>query len=372
MDGSNGDVWTEYPDIYLKIWQDEDDDHVQIADGPMEGFTKIKSFDVQSYLTGYVGGKLRSYSGLAPARSTSIGTYRTRAEALGENFCLLDWRYFVMQLVYLVEYADYNSQAKLGRGIVSMRDNDADKALIAESNTNRIIISTNGTGNFIVGQTISIGNTAKETFQVAESRTITAINNYDDGTITGVEIVFDGAPVNIAVNNVIWSSGQISGGGDFLGMKSGCYADDGKHAQNYRGVENMSGNLFAFVDGINIKNGQVYICYNPTEYVSDKFTDPYEAIGYVNAYSGNDNYNGYAKTLGFDPNHPLVRMPTELGGSSSTYMTDNYYISTGNRVARVGGHLSGGAGAGLWYWYLNLTSSLAGWSCGARVLKYQT
>ena len=373
LDGSNGDVYTEYPDIYLKKWQDEDHDHVQIADGPVEGFTKIKSFDVQSYLAGLVNGQLRSYSGLAPARSKSIGAYRTLARELGNEFCLLDWRYFVQQLLYLVEYADYNSQAKLGKGLTSMRDNDADKALIAESNTNRIIISTNGTGNFIVGQTISIGNTAKETFQVAESRVITAINDYDDGTITGVEIVFDGTPVNIAVNNVIWSSGQISGGGDFLGMKSGCLVDDGKHVVNYRGTEGMAGgNIMPFIDGINIHDGQVYICYDPSEYASDKFTAPYEAIGYVNAYNGNNNYNGYVKTLGYDANHPLVSMPTELGGSSSTYMTDNYYISTGDRVARVGGYLGNGLGAGLWYWYLYNTSSNASWTFGARVLKYQT
>ena len=371
LDGSNGDVYTEFPDIYWKVWQDEDYDYVQIADGPMEGFTKTKSFDIQSYLTGYVDNKLRSYSELTPARSANIGTYRNRARALGNNFCLLDWRYFVIQLLYLVEYADYNSQTKLGKGITSMRNSDSDKALIAETDANRIIISTNGNGNFIVGQTISIGNTAKETFQVAEGRVITEINEYDDGTITGVEIVFDGNPVNIVVDNVIWSSGQHSGGGDFLGMKSGCLEDDGKHSVNYRGIENVFGNIFPFVDGINIKDGQAYICYDPTEYASDKFTEPYEAIGYVNAYNGNDNYNGYAKTLGFDSNHPLVRFPTELGGSSSTYMTDSYYTSTGNRVARVGGYLSIGLSAGLWFWNLNYTSSRSTWFCGARVLKYQ-
>ena len=42
-----------------------------------------------------------------------------------------------------------------------------------------------------------------------------------------------------------------------------------------------------------------------------------------------------------------------------------------NRVARVGGASSGGAGDGLWCWNLSATSSYSGWDCGARVLKYQ-
>lgn len=371
LDGSNGDVYVEYPDIYLKVWQDEDYDYVQIADGPIEGFTKVKSFDLQAYLTGYVDSKLRSYTGIIPARSTTIGTFRTRARALGNNFCLLDWRYFVIQLIYLVEYADYNSQAKLGKGISSMRFSVNDKALIAETGTNRIVINSTGGAEFIVGQMIAIGTTL-ENFSVATERTVTAINDYDDGTVTGKEIVFDGSAVNIAVNNVVWSCEQISGGCDFLGMKSGCLLDDGKHASSYRGLENVFGNITQLIESINIRNGQVYVCYDPSEYASDKFVSPYEAVGYLNAYNESGAREDYAKTLGFDANNPLIRFPTEVGGASGTYMTDYYYANTGDKVARVGGNLFHGLKAGLWYWRLSSASSTSYWDVGTRVLKYQT
>ena len=201
---------------------------------------------------------------------------------------------------------------------------------------------------------------------MAANRRITAIADYDEDGIVGKEITFDGDPVTTALTNVIWSSAQHSGGCDSLGMKSGCLVDDSKHAMIYRGIENWFGNIFQWVDGINIKDYQAYICYDPSEYESDKFTSPYKALGYVNC-----DTEGYAKNLGFDINDPLVRFPTEVGGGTNTYMSDYYYKNTGNRVARVGGTLSGGAYDGAWSWLLYSTSSTAYWGIGARVLKYQ-
>ena len=89
-------------------------------------------------------------------------------------------------------------------------------------------------------------------------------------------------------------------------------------------------------------------------------------LGYVNATE-----NGYSKSLGFDINHPLVQLPTEVGGSNSTYTADYYYQNTGNRVALVGGYFGSGSVGGLWYWNLNHASSYSYWHIGARVLKYQ-
>ena len=86
----------------------------------------------------------------------------------------------------------------------------------------------------------------------------------------------------------------------------------------------------------------------------------------------NSKKEGYGKTLGFDINHPLIQLPSEIGGSNTTGTSDYYWCSaTGNRVALVGGHSNGGARGGLWCWGLNHSSSAAAWACGARVLKYQ-
>lgn len=366
FDGSNGDVYTHIPTFWLKIYEENDYMYILIADYERSGFIKIKEFDIQRYLTG-IGedGKLHSYSGLAGADFKNINQYRTLVKNLGDDYCLMDWRYFAIQCLYLVEYATYNSQSALGNGMASMRHNNGDVALLAETNTHRFVVNTGAGNQFIVGQQVKIGAYDNVSSVI---RTITAINNYEDSNITGKEIVLDGDPIeNISLTTYIWTCVQNSGGCDSLGMKSGCLVNDGKHNVIYRGIESIIGNIFSFVDGINIKDCVAYVCYNPKEYVSDKFESPYEKIGYINS-----KQEGYCKALGFDINHPLIQLPTEIGANSTSGTTDYYWCTaTGNRVARVGGASSGGAFDGLWSWLLNATSSYSNWVCGARVLKYQ-
>lgn len=366
FDGSNGDVYTHIPTFWLKIYEENDYMYILIADYERSGFIKIKEFDIQRYLTG-IGedGKLHSYSGLAGADFKNINQYRTLVKNLGDDYCLMDWRYFAIQCLYLVEYATYNSQSALGNGMASMRHNNGDVALLAETNTHRFVVNTGAGNQFIVGQQVKIGAYDNVSSVI---RTITAINNYEDSNITGKEIVLDGDPIeNISLTTYIWTCVQNSGGCDSLGMKSGCLVNDGKHNVIYRGIESIIGNIFSFVDGINIKDCVAYVCYNPKEYVSDKFESPYEKIGYINS-----KQEGYCKALGFDINHPLIQLPTEIGANSTSGTTDYYWCTaTGNRVARVGGHSYVGALGGLWYWTLGAASSASSWLCGARVLKYQ-
>jgi hypothetical protein len=366
FDGTNGDVYTHIPTFWLKIYEENDYMYILIADYARSGFTEIKEFDIARYLTGIgADGKLHSYSGLPGADFKNINQYRTLVKNLGDDYCLMDWRYFAIQCLYLVEYASYNSQDKLGNGMAVMRHNNGDVALVAETNTNRFIVNTTAGNQFIVGQQVRIG-----AYDSASSvmRTITAINNYEDSSITGKEIVFDGEPIaSIALTTYIWTCVQNAGGCDSLGMKSGCLVNDSKHNVIYRGIESIIGNIFSFVDGINIKDCEAYICYDPAEYVSDKFEAPYEKLGYVNA-----KQEGYCKTLGFDINHPLIQFPIEIGATSTSGTSDYYWCTaTGNRVARVGGASYHGATGGLWSWTLYSASSYAFWTCGARVLKYQ-
>ena len=367
FDGSNGEVLTRIPEFYYKRYRDEDYEYIQISKYAIEGFTKSPAFSVGRYDTSYDGSKAHSVSGAVPEVQRSIVSFRTISRAVGEGFGQLDYHYFLLQMLYLVEYADYNSQSKLGNGITSMRYNNNDKALVNETSVNRIIVSTSVANNFLIGQQVSIGTSSADNWSVAKYRTITSKEDYDDGSVTGTAIYFDGNAVNIAVGNVIWSHGQKAGHCDSLGMKSGCLSNDGKHGMIYRGIENLLGNVFQWIDGINIKDYQAYICYSPEEYVSDMFTSPYQALGYVNS----SNSNSYAKELGYDENNPLIALTTETGGSSSTYMCDNYYSSTGNRVARVGGSYISGTAAGLWCWNLNYTSSITYYNFGARLLRYQ-
>lgn len=359
FDGTNGDIFTHVPKTYWKIYQENDYDYVLLADYPKAGFIEVDGFFIGRYNGSVVSddGLLHTYSGLVPTTNKTIGAFRTLANALGDNFSQLDWRYFVLQMLYLVEYANYNSQLMLGNGIMNRK---YVKTIVAENNTNRAIIGS--ASGYYVGQIIRIGTSDGGT-QIADARKITAIEAYEDGSVAGYALIFDGAAVNIAVDNFVCTMAQLTGQCDTLGMKSGCLNNDGYHAMIYRGVENLFANIWQFVDGINIKDNLAYICKDHSQYASDKFTDPYKPLAYTNCKT-----NGNPKTLGLDVDEPFFRFPTEIGGGTSTYMCDYYWQNTGNRVALVGGYFYNGAYDGLWYWNLDYTSSNAAWNIGCRVL----
>lgn len=367
FDGTNGEVLTRIPEFYWKREIINGYEYIYIADYAIAGFNKSEEFSVGRYDACIdEDGKLHSYSGYSPSTNKNITQHRDAAKLLSDEFCMIDYRYFMLQMLYLVEYANYNSQSQLGNGIIGIRYNVNDKAIIAQERINTIVIATND--YFKVGQQIAIGTTV-DGVSICKDRTITKITEYSKDTTEGTAITFDGDPVNIAIGNIIHACAQKEGGCDSLGMKSGCLANDSQHAVIYRGIENIFGNVFNWIDGLNIQNYQAYICRNPKEYISDKFEVPYIKLGYVNC----NEKDMYIKKLGFDEKNPDIALPIEIGGGagSSSGMCDFYYSSEGNRVARVGGHFFYGSLAGLWYWVCNFSSVTSSLNCGARLLKHQ-
>lgn len=363
FDGSNGEVLTRIPEFWYKREVKGDYEYIYIADYNRAGYKHSKEFSVGRYgISVDADGVAHSYSGTIPAYNKTISAFRTLAKAVGDEFCQMDTRYFILQLLYLVEYADYNSQSKLGRGVSEWFNQ---KALIAENNVNRIIVANSN--NMYVGRNVSIGATDAWNDSVASERTITRIEEYSNGSITGKAVYFDGAAVNIAVGNALWGIGQKSGQCDELGMKSGTSNNDGCHSMTYRGIENVFSNMWTAIDGLNIKDYVAYICDDPSQYASDKFAAPYKAIGYTNL----ETTSVYPSKLGYDENNPEVALPTEANGSSGTGTCDYYWCAEGNRIAFVGGAFVGGAHAGFFFWLLNGGSGFSSWSYGARLLKYQ-
>lgn len=363
FDGSNGEVLTRIPEFWYKREVKGDYEYIYISDYNRAGYKHSKEFSVGRYgISVDADGKAHSYSGTIPAYNKTIAAFRTLATGVGDGFCQMDTRYFILQLLYLVEFADYNSQSKLGRGVSEWFNQ---KALLAENNVNRIIVANSN--NMYVGRNISIGTSDAWNNAVASERTITNIEDYSNGSVTGKAVYFDGAAVNIAITNHIWGIGQKSGQCDELGMKSGTLNNDGCHSMIYRGIENIFSNMFTAIDGLNIKDYVAYICDDPTQYASDKFTSPYKEIGYTNLQTS----EVYTSKLGYDENNPEVALPIEANGSSGTGTCDYYWCGTGNKIAFVGGNFSAGAYAGFFSWHLSNASSNSRWTYGARLLKYQ-
>lgn len=195
-------------------------------------------------------------------------------------------------------------------------------------------------------------------------------------TVTGGE-----CPGTVAEGHFLYHVGQKTGGCDNLAGASGS-ADGTKGntvSVSYRGLEDLWGNVFELVDGVNIKNraaddidrieAQPYVADHGFE--SNKFTEPYKASG-ISLPLG----NGYVKDFIYAADADWLLMPAVAGGTgagSGTYIPDNYYSNftedTINRVALVGGSWASGGSAGLFYFDTSFTFSNAGLNVGTRLLQ---
>lgn len=136
---------------------------------------------------------------------------------------------------------------------------------------------------------------------------------------------------------------------------------DGKYAMKYRGIENFYGNIFQFIDGINIQNNIAYVNTKPSTYASDVFTGDYKQVGYTNATA-----NGNVTKMGYDSSKPFVQLPTVVG--TNTY-GDYCWQSTGNRIALFGGDWDDGSRTGASRWSLGFGSGSTILYIGSRLLK---
>lgn len=102
---------------------------VQIADGPVDGFQVSPAHRDRGDGKGerdvvYIGryecnASYQSRSGQAPGVSKSLGTFRSGIKAIGTGYYQADYALqLTLFFLYLVEFADWNSQSKIGRGNV--------------------------------------------------------------------------------------------------------------------------------------------------------------------------------------------------------------------------------------------------------------
>lgn len=119
--GENGLVLTKIPEFWWKRWRDDTYEYVSISGTKVEGYIKSQQFSLGRYTISGSANEIFSRSGYAPLVNHTIAEERRYTKALGKKFCLLDWRFNIIKMLYLVEYADYNFQSKIGQGRVSSK-----------------------------------------------------------------------------------------------------------------------------------------------------------------------------------------------------------------------------------------------------------
>ena len=120
---------------------------------------------------------------------------------------------------------------------------------------------------------------------------------------------------------------------------------DGKVDVVWRGIEGFWGNVWEWVDGLNVNNGTYYVCNDISKYADNTATN-YEQLSYTGATNWSD---AYITEEGLDTgNNPHVIMPKAAGsGSESTYVCDICSLSNYWRVFQRGGGWAFGSKSGL-------------------------
>ena len=294
------DVMVEIPKFWYKCTNNAATSKREwwIADGPADGFVVHPAFIrggvekehiyVGRYATSGSANAQVSKSGVTHLTGITRAAFRGSSAATGAKQKGAGWSQWdiatwnALQMLYLVEFADFNAQAKIGRG-------------------------------------------------------------YCDGNITPI------------------SAGGTDGMSYHTGRPAGT---DGKTAVQYRGIENLWGNIWQFVDGYNINNAVHYFCTDQSKFADDTASN-YTQMG----YNTTGKSDAYISALGFDANNPWLQAPTAAAGSEITYITDRYWYNTGWRVLLVGGRLDNASGCGVFCWFATHASSFANADLCSRLLK---
>jgi hypothetical protein len=162
---------------------------------------------------------------------------------------------------------------------------------------------------------------------------------------------------NFVFADCINATGKSNGYGIIDTGKS--IANDPSSFVNLFGLEDIFGNIWIFVDGINLNSGATYLCSNPAHYSDDVSTNYTQTAENTLTSSGQ-----WQKAL---INESGVFLPKTGGAASDTFVTDYWYYASGWRVFRAGGSAFLGARAGVFGGTASIVSAIVSSAVGGRL-----
>ena len=256
---------------------------------------------LNTYLADANNDKLSSIAGVKPA-SGEYSTQFTRpnvnkmatnrgAKWTGVNFKIVS----AEQLLFVIEYATFDSQAALGNGVVSFESGSHNESVFT-------------------GSTSALGNSSGAAASTSR-------------------LVSDGTYETTTTNS--------------------------KVSVRYRGVENFFGNIWACIHGVNIhgngsqRGGIPYYC---TDF---NYEENKNSGNYVSTHITMANSSSYVSAFGYSTSCDWAFIPTEGLGNSTKPVGDYIYVTQNLNsycIARLGGYWHSGviAGAFHWHWYTSV------------------
>lgn len=177
-----------------------------------------------------------------------------------------------------------------------------------------------------------------------------------------------GAGVTTKTDDGATSMTEITGATTTLGNKSGQVINtNGYSVVAYRGEENPFGNIWKWIDGINVYNkneGSVYIA-------DHGFKDDTNAAPYSDAGITICGSNGYVSAFAYNEDFDWLFIASEVLGNSSLPVGDYFWQNkayNGYTVAILGCRWSNGSNAGGFGWYVATASGARSRNVGGRLL----
>lgn len=179
-----------------------------------------------------------------------------------------------------------------------------------------------------------------------------------------------GVGVTSKVDDGATSMTEITGATTNLGNASGAVMNANNfNVVTYRGEENLWGNIWTFVDGMNINAKGIHKLYVADHAFADSVLDgAYKDTGITLAKA-----NGYVSAFGYNEAFDWLFVTSEVLGNSSLPVGDYFWQNhTYNAVmiALLGASWSNGADAGAFYWHVSYAPSSRTRAIGARPVYF--
>lgn len=164
---------------------------------------------------------------------------------------------------------------------------------------------------------------------------------------------------------------ENTGGTSTLGNASGAVTNtNGIQIVSYRGEENPFGNIWKFIDGINVMANGIHAAYVADHDFNDKqSTGSYADVGFTLAKT-----SGYVSAFGYSQEFDWLFLTSETTGNSSVpvgdYFWQNYTATDdgGWRTVLLGSYWGDGSNAGGFYWFVNFPSVSRSRSLSGRLV----
>ena len=179
-----------------------------------------------------------------------------------------------------------------------------------------------------------------------------------------------GVGVTSKVDDGATSMTEITGATTNLGNASGAVMNANNfNVVTYRGEENLWGNIWTFVDGMNINAKGIHKLYVADHAFADSVLDgAYKDTGITLAKA-----NGYVSAFGYNEAFDWLFVTSEVLGNSSLPVGDYFWQNhTYNAVmiALLGARWDDGTDAGAFCWAVNYAPSYRARTIGARLVYF--